>query len=226
MTTLFRDPAIADGEKSVYAVSVGDSPSTSQLTNLIEHDGDAYVSSIDAGSADSYRLEVEQRINRAGGVMLAESYRAVSRFAGELVSREEGYFTGTQHMRFGGALGPFPNGTMPLLGCATLLRGLDFHRGAKTKHELWLAYSVCWPLDVHVEKRTRITVGAGSFDTWQVSIRPSFSHINGILDKVIAGVLPPFVLHFDVRDSHRMVRFSFPSGPLPWQPRCLLELAD
>ncbi|NMN95506.1 hypothetical protein [Antrihabitans stalactiti] len=225
MITPFRDPGIADGEKSVYSIKVGDAPATGQLTSIVEHDGDeAYVASINTGSDDQYSMKVEQRIQRSKGSLVMESYKAASLFAGKVVSREEGYFVDTQHLQFGGEVGPFPSGTMPLLSAATLLRGLDFQRGSKAKYDLWLAFSVVWPLEVKVEKRTTMKIGAGSFDAWQVRIRPSFNHINGLLDKVVAGFLPPFILHMDAHGSHRMLRFSFPSGPLPWNPRCVLEL--
>ncbi|MGX1777449.1 hypothetical protein ACWIGW_35460 [Nocardia brasiliensis] len=224
MSSPFRDPAIADGEKSTYSVRLADSLSQGRITSVVEHGDDGYVSYLEAGSDDSYSMKVEQRIRRESGTMVAESYQAASYFRGRLVSREEGYFLDTEHMQFGGKPAPFPRGVMPLLGGLTLLRGLDFQRGAKSKHDLWLAFSIHWPLEVKVEKQMTVDVPAGSFDVWQVHIRPSFSHMNGLLDKVIAGFLPPFVGHFEVASPHRMVRFSFPSGPLPWHPRGTLEL--
>lgn len=226
MTSPFRDPHIADGEKSVYSVRVGDAAQGAELVSLIEHDADSYVSSVEAGAADSFAVKVEQRIRREVGTMAADSYKAETLFEGRLVSREEGYFAGTEHLQFGGGLKAFPKGVMPLVGGLTLLRGLDFQRGAKSKLDLWLGFSICWPIEAKAEKRTRVDVAAGSFDAWQVRIRPGFSHINGLLDKVIAGVLPPFVAHFEAGGSHRLVRFSFPSGPLPWNPRGVLELAS
>ncbi|MEU0543122.1 hypothetical protein ABZ319_24935 [Nocardia sp. NPDC005978] len=226
MNSPFRDPVIADGEKSLYRIRLGDDPEGGRIIGLVEQDGDAYVSCLEAGSADAYSAKVEQRIRRSGGRMDAESYQAASYFEGRMVSREEGYFIGTQHMQFGGKLAPFPRGVMPLLGGLTLLRGLDFRPGAKTKLDLWLAFSIHWPLEVKVEKRVRVDVPAGSVDAWQVRMRPSFSHVNGLLDKVISGLLPPFIGHFETSGAHRLVRFSFPSGPLPWQPRAVIELTD
>lgn len=226
MTNPFRDPGIADGEKSVYSVRVGEGSQGTELVSLIEHDADSYLSSVETGSADSFSVKVEQRIRRAAGKMEIDSYKAETLFEDRLVSREEGYFAGTQHLQFGGELKPYPKGVMPLIGGLTLLRGLDFQRGAKSKLDLWLGFSICWPLEAKVEKRTRVDIAGGSFDAWQVRIRPGFSHINSLLDKVIAGFLPPFVAHFEAGGSHRLVRFSFPSGPLPWNPRGVLELAS
>lgn len=225
MSTPFLDPHIADGEKSVYSVRVGKNPSTSQLTSVIEHDDDAYVAYLESGSENSFALKVEQRFLRDNGHIMTDSYRAESRFKDRVVSREEGFFIGTEHIPFGGELSPYPKGVMPLLGGATLLRGMDFTRGAKLKLDFWMMFSITWPIEAKVEKRTTVNVEAGQFDTWQVNIRPSFSHISGLLDKVVAGFLPPFTAHFEATGSHRMIRFSFPSGPLPSHPKCVLELA-
>jgi len=224
MSSPFRDPRILDGEKSIYSVRVGRNPSTSQLTSVIEHDNGAYVAYLESGSKDSFGIKVEQRFLRENGHIMIDSYRAESRFKDRVVSREEGFFTGTEHIPFGGELAPYPRGVMPLLGGLTLLRGMDFTRGAKLKLDFWMMFSITWPIEARVEKRTTLNVEAGQFDTWQVNIRPSFSHISGLLDKVVAGFLPPFTAHFDTADTHRMIRFSFPSGPLPSHPKCVLEL--
>lgn len=224
MTSPFRDPDIADGEKSVYGIRVGDDPASYEVSSVIEHDSDSYVSAVEAGVKDQLSMQVEQRFRRENGRIHAESYKAASFFDGKLVTREEGYFVDTQHLQFGGELQPFPRGVMPLIGGLTLLRGLDFTKGAKSKHNIWLAFSIYWPLEVKIEKRTRVDISAGSFDAWQVRVRPGFSHINGLLDKVIAGFLPPFVAHFEADNSHRLLRFSFPTGPMPWNPRGTLEL--
>lgn len=223
---MFQDPQITDGEKSLYAITIAGRSDAYQATNVIDHDGEDYVSSIDAGIDHGLNLTVQQRFRRADGTMSAESYQAETRFEGKLVTREEGYFRDTQHLQFGGELQPFPNGVMPLLGGLTLLRGLDFSKGHKAKLDLWLAFSVHWPIEVKVEKQTSVKVAAGTFQGWQVRIRPSFAHVNGLLDKVVSGFLPPFVAHFDAADGHRMLRFSFPTGPMPWNPRGLFELSS
>ncbi len=225
MTAQFRDPGIADGEKSVYTIRVGDTSAGTQFASLIEHDGNKYVSATSASSGDDFAFLVEQTILRDKGILKAESYRAESKVDGKTVSREEGYFADTKHIQFGGKLEAFPRSVMPLVGGLTLLRGLDFYRGAQHNVDLWIAFSICWPLEVKVEKRQRVDVPAGSFDAWQIRIRPSFTHINTLLDKVVAGFLPPYVAHMEAGNSHPLLRFSFPSGPLPWNPRGVLELA-
>lgn len=227
MNGFFRDPDIADGEKSVYRIRFAEDASQSaEVVSTVQQYGDGYVNTVDVGSEGSMRMAVEQRFVRHGGNLAAEWYKAASYDDENLVSREEGYFSGTRHIQFGGKVGPFPRGVMPLVGGLVLLRGMDFRKNAKVEHAVWLAYSVSWPLHVKVEKRMTVDVPAGTFDAWQVRIRPGFGHINGLLDKVVAGFLPPFVAHLDAGATHRLLRFSFPTGPMPWDPRGVLELTS
>jgi hypothetical protein len=225
MSGPFLDPSISDGEKSVYTLRVDGVEGGTEVTSLIEHEDDTYVSSITASNGTEFAFLVEQCFRRNSATMAAHSYKAETRSDGAVVSREEGYFSHTKHIQFGGNVAAFPREVMPLIGGLTLLRGLDFRKGSKRTVEVWLAFSICWPLEVKVEKQTRVDVPAGSFDVWQVRVRPSFSQISGLLDKVVAGFLPPFIAHFETTNGHRMVRFSFPSGPMPWNPRGVLELS-
>ncbi|MGK8488932.1 hypothetical protein [Nocardia asiatica] len=141
-----------------------------------------------------------------------------------MVSREEANFLGTVHLQFGGGIAPFPANVMPLAGGLTLLRGLDFAEGAEECVDLWLAFSVHLPLGAKVEQRTVVEVPAGRITSWQVRLRPRLSGLNTMLEKVLGGFLPPAVAHFDAAPPHRLVRLSFPTGPMPWDPRGLLEL--
>lgn len=77
-----------------------------------------------------------------------------------------------------------------------------------------------------MEKRETARVPAGDLEAWRVRVRPSFAQISGVLDKVVGGLLPPFVLHFEAAPPHRMVRFSFPTGPMPWNPKGLIEATE
>ncbi|MDQ1446852.1 MAG: hypothetical protein QOI20_3316, partial [Acidimicrobiaceae bacterium] len=43
---------------------------------------------------------------------------------------------------------------------------------------------------------------------------------------VVQLLLPPFVLHFEEGPPHRFLRFSFPTGPFPWNPRGLIEATE
>jgi hypothetical protein len=69
-------------------------------------------------------------------------------------------------------------------------------------------------------------VPAGRFDSWRVRARPSFEQISGALDRVAAMVIPPFLLHFQAEASHRFLRFEFPTGPFPWNPRGVIEATE
>ncbi|HVH43188.1 MAG TPA: hypothetical protein VM925_12625 [Labilithrix sp.] len=224
MTSPFRDPGIPDGERSSYAVKLGDKAFRSNVVSVVTSVEDRYVSTIDGRIGDRFSMSIEQTFLRASGLLRADRYKAESRFDENVVSREEGFFLETRHLQFGGRVQPFPTGLMPLVGGLTLLRGLDFTKGAKATIDLWLAFSVCWPLETKIEKRASIEVPAGRFDAWQVRVRPSFHVINGLLDKVVAGLLPPFILHFETTAPHRMLSFSFPTGPMPWDPRAMIEL--
>lgn len=223
--TIFRDPGIPDGEKSVYTVRIADGPSTLDLVSTIGHDQDGYRSIVQVGpGAGNFTITVEQRFQRAGDRLLAAEYRAETRSGTRVVSREEADFLGTAHLQFGGGIAPFPADLMPLAGGLTLLRGLDFAEGAEEHIPLWLAFSVHIPLSAKVEQRTLVEVPAGPIDCWQVRLRPRLSGLNVLLEKMLSGFLPPAVAHFEANAPHRMVRFSFPTGPMPWDPRGLMEL--
>ncbi|MFF2554818.1 hypothetical protein ACFVUS_27710 [Nocardia sp. NPDC058058] len=226
MRNVFRDPKIDNGERSEYVVTVGNDPTEFHAVSVVEHDGDTgYRTTLTVKLPDEFGMVVNERFDRSGGALKAISYVAESRHREALVSREEGNFDGTSHLQFGGKVEPFPAQMTSLLGGGTTFRGLDFTKGAKMVVNLWLAYSIHWPVEVKVEKRTAIDIPAGRFDAWQVKAKPSFAHINGLLDKVIHGFLPAFTLHFDAAEPHRLLRFSFPTGPLPWDPKGLVQLS-
>ena len=222
----YHDPDIADGERTVYRLALAADTEATDVVSTVTHEG-----------ADTYRLSmlvphpdlsmaVEQRFARRDGTVTPVSYLAETHSAGTLVSREEGYFDGTSHIQFGGKVLPYPRDVVPLLGGILALRGLDFARGTTMRFNVWLAFSVYWQLDLKIERRERVTVPAGTFDAWRVKIRPSFAQINGLLDRVVGGLLPDFTLHFAADDSHRLVRFSFPTGPFPWNPKGLVEATE
>ncbi|QIS09436.1 hypothetical protein [Nocardia arthritidis] len=226
MPNTFRDPGIEAGELSQYVATVGSDPTEYRASSLIEHDdADTYRSVLTVDLPDEFTMTVTQTFDRTGGNLSAITYRAESRHRDVVVSREEGNFSGTSHLQFGGKVQPFPTPLTPLLGGMTTFRGLDFRKGAKATVNLWLGYSIHWPVEVRVEKRTTVEVPAGRFDAWQVRAKPSFAHISGLLDKVVHGLLPAFTLHFDAASPHRLLRFSFPTGPLPWDPKGLVRLS-
>ncbi|MFC9894866.1 hypothetical protein ACFVMC_14360 [Nocardia sp. NPDC127579] len=223
--SVFRDPGIPDGEKCVYTVSVADEPPGLDIVSVIGHDDADYLSIVQAGSGDgAFAITVEQRFQRAGEHLRAASYRAETRSGGTVVSREQALFLGTTHLQIGDGIAPFPAELMPLAGGLTLLRGLELTEGAETDIALWLAFSVHIPLTARVEKRTVVEVPAGQIDCWQIRLRPRLSGLSVMIEKVLGSFLPAGVAHIEADRPHRLVRFGFPTGPRPWDPRGLMEL--
>jgi len=223
--SIFRDPGIHDGEKSVYAVSVADQPAAVDVVSVIGHDSDGYRSIIEAGSGDgNFAITVEQRFRSMDGRLQTVSYRAETRSGTTVVSREEANFLGATHLQIGDGLAPFPADLMPLAGGLTLLRGLDFAEGAEKNIALWLAFSVHIPVSAKIEHCTVVDVPAGSIDCWQIRLRPRLSGLNAMLEKMLSGFLPPAVVHMEVAAPHRMIRLAFPTGPMPWDSRGQMEL--
>jgi hypothetical protein len=77
-----------------------------------------------------------------------------------------------------------------------------------------------------VERLEAVDVPAGPQQGWRVGVRPSFARVAGKLDAVVALLLPPFTLHFAEDRPHSVLRFSFPTGPFPWNPRGLIEATE
>ncbi|MFJ2667766.1 hypothetical protein ACIO14_25835 [Nocardia fluminea] len=125
-----------------------------------------------------------------------------------------------------GLPGPFPPNVMPIAGGLTMLRGLDFADGLVETVDVWLAPSVHWPLLVRVEKQVVFAGPAGVFPCWQVRLRPGFEQVNGMLDKMVGSVVPPFIALFEVAAPHRMVQLSFPTQMSMSAPRATMELVS
>ena len=220
----FSDPAIPDGERTSYRGTIaGESVGSGELR--VEASEDAYVARLETRILDGFNQTIEMTFSRARGMVRAESYRAESRDGERPVSVEEGWFREVRGLHWGGELQPYPSNVTPLLGCALALRGLEFVKGERHHLALWLANSVWWEIALHVHRRERIDVPAGSFDAWRVTAHPQFEPIGAALNRVVQAVLPPFRLHFDAEPPHRLLRFSFPTGPFPWNPRGLIEAA-
>lgn len=222
----FRDPDIPDGEKCRYTVTTDGRSSGFEISSVLTREDGGYRALLEASSGDDeVQLTIDQRFGRIEGFLRAEDYRAETRSRGVVVSREEAHFVDTVHLPLGGAPAPFPPAIMPIVGGLTLLRGLDFTEGTAQTIDTWLAFSVHWPLIARVEKTTTVTVGAGDIECRQVRLRPGFGQVNTLLDKIIGGLLPPFVLHFELAAPHRLVRMSFPTELSLSAARGVLELA-
>ena len=221
----FSDPGIPDGEETVYRGLIG-GEEVGGGTNLIARVDGGYRQTLSMaiqGDA-SYAAEIEFRRNR--GTLAADSYRLETRYRDEPVAVEEGRFRGVKVLQWGGDLESYPRDVAPLLGCALALRGLSFERGARRSFSLWLANTVWWEVNTRVEKLEEVALPVGSMRAWRVRVRPHFGQIAGRLDRLVQLLLPPFVLHFEEQPPHRFLRFSFPTGPFPWNPRGLIEVTE
>jgi hypothetical protein len=222
----FADPGIPDGETTEYRGLIRDREvGTGRI--VVEHTGDArrggYRQRIDMTLEGELRYELEMDFARRRGQILPESYRLQTRHGDQPVAVEQGWFRGVKALRWGGELVGYPRGLSPLLACAVALRGLEFERGARRRFEVWLANTVGWDVETHVEKRERIDLPTGTAEAWRVRARPSFAEVAGALDRLIGALLPPFVLHFGAESPHPFLRFEFPTGPFRWNPRGVIE---
>ncbi|MCQ4127658.1 hypothetical protein NOU13_24465 [Rhodococcus erythropolis] len=221
-----HDPGIADGESTTYRVDIGRRQGASWIAHTISATDDEYVTTTHADFGNDVATTIEQRFRRAHAGIRAEHYLATTTNGSTIVSREEAHFIDTRHLQFGGRVAPFADQLVPLLGGLTLFRGLDFRKGHTRTIELWLGFSISWPVELRVVKKESVEVNGSTAEVWTMRLRPSFSRINSLLDKIVARILPEFLLQFDAARPHRLLTMSFPTGPFPWNPRGRLEMAD
>jgi hypothetical protein len=221
----FSDPGIPDGEETVYRGLIG-GEEVGGGTNLISHVDGGYRQTLSMSVRGEANYAAEIGFRRSRGGLAAETYRLDTRYRDQPVAAEEGRFRDVRVLQWGGELERYPRDVTPLLGCAVALRGLSFERGARRSFSLWLANTVWWEVDARVEKLEEVTLPAGSMRAWRVRARPHFGHIAGRLDRIVQLLLPPFVIHFDEEPPHRFLRFSFPTGPFPWNPRGRIEATE
>ena len=126
-------------------------------------------------------------------------------------------------MTFGGAIGAYPADLVPWIGVPLALRGVQFEPGARIRFPVWLGNTVFWELAGRVGAPEPIEVPAGEFEAWRITLRVSFHAISPPIDRLVRAAVRPFRLHFDTGPTHRMLRFDFPTGPFPWNPRGLVE---
>jgi hypothetical protein len=225
MEGAFGDPGIPDGEETFYRGLIG-KDEAGIGSNRVAHAEGGYHQTLSMtirGDA-AYMATIDFR--RSGATVAAESYKLETRYRDEPVAAEEGHFRGVKALGWGGTLEPYPRDLAPLLGCAVALRGLKFERGERRSFSLWLANTVWWEIETRVEKLEEISLPIGSMRAWRVRVWPHFGHIAGALDRLIQLLLPPFILHFEEQPPHRFLRFSFPTGPFPWNPRGRIEATE
>ena len=213
-----RDPDIPDGERTAYRGSIRGSE-VGIGTLAVERADDAYLQRLEMTIEKEARYSLEMTFLRRRGTILSDHYRLETFHGDAPVAVEEGWFRDVRTLQWGGELEPYPRSVLPLLGCAVGLRGLEFEKGARRTISLWLANSVHWEIELRVERLESVN----GVDAWRVRARPSFEAVARQLDRIIGIFLPPFVLHFEREPSHRFIRFEFPTGPFPWNPRGLIE---
>jgi hypothetical protein len=226
----FNDPAIPDGERTVYRGLLGDEEA-GRGEVLVEHvaEGgqDLYRQSVVAGIGDAAEWRAQVTFRRRSGKMHAESHR-LETFSGDGApfATEESRFRSVKALQFGGEVEPYPRDLAPLLGCAVALRGLELESGAERAFTAWIASSVMWPVETRVEKKEEVEVPAGKVGAWRVRLRPSFEQVDAALDRLMEMLMPPIVVHLAAEAPHRLVRCEFPTGPFKWNPPGLIEAIE
>src|SRR5919109_1687746 len=208
----FNDPGIPDGERTAYRGLVGDDEAgTGEVT--VEHGDERYRQVLVARVAGRAELRAETIFRRRSGTIHAETHE-MQTFDGDTapVSAEQARFRGVKVLHWGAEIEPFPRDLTPLLGCALVLRGLEFERGARRSLSVWLASSIYWQVDTRVEKEEAVELPAGKLGAWRVRLRPSFEQVDKALDSLVDALMPPVVAHFEADAPHRLLRLQFPTG--------------
>jgi hypothetical protein len=223
----FLDPDIPDGERTTYRVMV-DGREAGTATVVVERAGEGsralYRQKLEAALRDQVLFEAELTFRRRSGTIHAEDYRLETRHRAEgRVALEEGRFRQVRALGWGAEVEPYPRDLVPLIGAAVALRGLEFEPGAGRSFSAWLANSIHWEVEATVEGVEAVDLPAGRRDAWPVRLRPSLEQVDRTLDKLVAGLMPPVVAHFDAEPPHRLLRFEFPTGPFRESPPGLLE---
>jgi hypothetical protein len=165
------------------------------------------------------------RFRRRGGELLAASQEVELRDRERELYRASATFRDVRAPQLGGELAPYPRELVPAPALALALRTLPLAEKARFMPAVWLAAIVHWPLDLRVEKRERVAVPAGRFDSWRVRLRPSLLDVAQPLDELSANVVPPLVAHVAV-DGQRLLRLAFPTGFARDDPPGLLEATE
>lgn len=226
----FRDPDIPDGERTAYRFLVdGEHVGGGVLAveRVSEGSRQLYRQSLamNVGRDVDYRLELTFR--RRAGTIHAEAYRLETRDGGGApIAAEEGRFRQVRALHWGAERQPYPRDLAPVLGCPVALRGLEFERGLRRGFSVWFANTAYWEVEARVEALERLELPVGRMDAWRVVARPSLEHVDRTLDKLVTGLLPPLVLHFEEEPPHRFLRFEFPTGPYRSNPPGLIEATE
>ncbi|MDW5597773.1 hypothetical protein VSS74_25700 [Conexibacter stalactiti] len=219
------DPELEGPETTVFRATV-DGEEVGRGTLTLRPDGAReFVQRIEGEAFGRLAGSVETRFRRRGGELLAASQASEVRDRDREVFRDAASFRDVQVPQFGGEVMAYPREMVPAPALALALRVLPLADKARFLPRAWLTAIVHWPLDVRVEKRERVTVPAGSFESWRVRLRPSLLDVAQALDELSANVVPPVLAHIAV-DGQRLVRLAFPTGPGRADPPGLLEATE
>lgn len=225
MEQALTDPELDGPETTVFRATV-DGEEVGSGTLTLRPDGEReFVQEIEGEAYGRLVGSVETRFRRRSGALLAAAQAIELRDRDRDVFRESAFFRDVQVPQFGGEVNAYPREMVPAPALALALRVLPLADKARFVPRAWLTAIVHWPLDVRVEKRERVKVPAGSFDSWRIRLRPSLADVAQALDELSANVVPPVVAHVAV-DGQRLVRLAFPTGPGRADPQGLLEATE
>jgi hypothetical protein len=222
----FRDPGIPDGERTAYRGLIGgEDAGTGQI--VVRHTDGGYRQEVSARGPGDVRLEMAMTFARRREAIHAEDYRLETRQGEDgLIAVEEGRFRHVKPLHVGGVAAPYPRDLVPLLGVPVALRGLEWERGATRTFSAWLANMAYGEVEARVERPEPIDLPAGRVEAWRVALRPMLEQIDRTLDKLVAGLMPPLVMHFGCEAPHRFLRFAFPTGPFRTDPTGIVEATE
>ncbi|HST42181.1 MAG TPA: hypothetical protein VLK58_21860 [Conexibacter sp.] len=219
------DPELEGPETTVFRATVDGEEVGSGTLTLRPDGAREFVQEIEGEAFGRLAGSVQTRFRRRGGELLAASQASELRDREREVFRDAAAFRDVQVPQFGGEVMAYPREMVPAPALALALRVLPLADKARFLPRAWLTAIVHWPLDVRVEKRERVTVPAGSFESWRIRLRPSLLDVAQALDELSANVVPPVVAHVAV-DGQRLVRLAFPTGPGRADPPGLLEATE
>lgn len=224
-SAVFAAPTITEDDESHYRVDIGSRKRAVLIFHRVDEPvgGELTTRTVAMVKGEDTTIVFDQRFVQVGTELRASDYLASTYNGDRMVTREEAHFSDARHLAFGGKVLPFPSGMVPIVAAMTMFRGMDLTPRRK-RAGLWLGFSLHWPVDVRVERRTVRKVGPHHVEVIPLKVRPSFARINGVLDAVVAGLLPDIEILLEAAPTHRLVSMSFPTGPFPWDVRGYLEL--
>lgn len=221
---MFRDPGIPDGERTAYSAQVGNreiGAGALEIRSTSEEYRQDFRGGVTGGL--DYRAAIVFGRDRADGTYAAVSSLFETIDEDRQVALESGLFTDVAALTFGGEIGNYPKDLVPWFGLPLALRGIKLETGHRFSVPVWLANTVYWELTGRVGGTEPVVVPAGAFEAWKVTMRVSFQAISPPIDRLVTAAIRPFRFYLDAADAHRLVRFDFPTGPFPWNPRGLVE---